>query len=210
MNFLSQQSPREGQEVTEEPENLGKASGLMARRHVEKKECDRRDYDERSLPGDQVERVYEPVSLVASACKAAWFPLCLEAGVTEGEECPCHTVGACGCFSGGQAVNHRVSPLQSSAPHSCPHPQHAQTGRDKAFLGSVRANPPDLGLGFSAVTWREHMTTSPPSSEEKRRESALQTAKCCSSVRYQYTGCYSVSPRTPKAWWGAGSGKGED
>lgn len=85
--------PPEGQEVTEEPENLGKASGFMAGRHAEKKECDRRDYDERSLPGDQAERVYEPASLVASACKPAWFPLCL---VTQGEECPCHTVGACG------------------------------------------------------------------------------------------------------------------
>lgn len=65
---------------------------------MEKKEFDRRDDDERSLLEDQAERVYEPVSLVASACKPAWFPLCL---VTQGEECPRHTVGACGCFSGG-------------------------------------------------------------------------------------------------------------
>lgn len=137
--------PRKGQGVTKEPENLGKASGLVARRHVEKKECDRRDGDERSSPGDPAERVYEPVSLVESACKPAWFPLCLQAGVTRAEECPGHTVGVCGCFSAGQAVNHRVSLLQSSAPHARPHPQQPQTGRDKAFLGSGRANPPGLG-----------------------------------------------------------------
>lgn len=36
-SFLSQGSSGEGQEVTEEPESLGKASRLMARRRVEEK-----------------------------------------------------------------------------------------------------------------------------------------------------------------------------
>ena len=74
---------------------------------------------------------------------------CLEAGETQGEECPCHTVwGVCGCFSGGQVAWHwgvpdvawlttRVSPLWGSLPHSCiPPPTHTNREWEEVFLGS--------------------------------------------------------------------------
>lgn len=116
----------------------------------------KRNSDERSLPGAQEEWIYEPVSLVASACKAARFPLCLGTGVTQGEECPCHTVGVCGSFlvaSGlalgcGQRglVNHEaVSPWGSLTHPRTPPPTH--TNREGARLSwslATRANHPDL------------------------------------------------------------------
>lgn len=71
--------------------------------------------------------------------------LCLEAGETQGEECPCHTVGACGCFSGGQVGWHgdvpsvswlttRVSPLWLGLPCPCP-PLPTQTGKGSRLPG---------------------------------------------------------------------------
>lgn len=137
----------------------------MARRRAEQK-CEKTDSDECSLPGDQQERVYEPVSLVASACKPTWFPLCLEAGVTQGEECPCHTLGACGCFfwwASGLArcalcslVNHKgVSPSEQCPSFLPLSPTCTSWEKDEAFLSSTRANPPDVGALRKSLDFSE-------------------------------------------------------
>lgn len=111
------------------------------------KNCAKSDSDKLDLPGDKEEPLYEPLSLVASACKPTWFPLCLEAAVTQRKECPCHTVGACGrsfWWARGLALGcaSPSEPRPSFLPLS---PACTDRERDEAFLGSPRANPSAVG-----------------------------------------------------------------
>lgn len=105
-------------------------------------------------PGDEEEPLYEPVSLVASVCKPTWFPLCPEAAVRQGKECPCHTVGACGRFfwwARGPAPG-CASPSEPR-PSGLPCPQQAPPGRGTRLSWALQ--------GQTLLPWERQAKPSP-------------------------------------------------